>query len=102
MSNRDGFTSGLLFGAIVGGIVGAATGFLLSRPSRQESLAEKEEGDGDRRSIPNAKAESLDFARESLEDKIVQLNNAIDEVRQQLHGVSGNGSSTEPKRESDR
>ena len=76
MSNRDGLIGGFLFGAIVGSIAGAATGFLLSRSSRSENGVEKDRESGDRRPIPNAKAESLEVVRESLEDKILQLNHA--------------------------
>jgi prefoldin subunit 5 len=34
--------------------------------------------------------ESIEAARRSLEDKIAQLNTAIDDVRQQLGKVNGN------------
>ncbi|MDB9315134.1 hypothetical protein PN462_18610 [Spirulina sp. CS-785/01] len=90
MSQRDGFTGGLLLGALVGGVVGGVVGALAA--SRQNSPEEKnnaflEEENPDGGENPE---ERIETARRSLEGKIAQLNLAIDDVRQQLSSVNGN------------
>lgn len=90
MSNREGFTSGFLAGAAIGGLVGAVLGVVLSRRTAETSspeLSELKPTKGKQRQI---EAERIESARLSLEDKIAQLNDAIDEVRQQLGSVNGN------------
>ncbi|WP_017721549.1 hypothetical protein [Kamptonema formosum] len=106
MSNRDGFTGGFLAGAVVGGLLGGVLGVLLSRRTDETPS----EADDKLRSatVPEASAikgrsrplkqESIEAARRSLEDKISQLNEAIDEVRVQLRDVNG----TAPARNSER
>lgn len=42
--------------------------------------------------------ESIEVARRSLEDKIAQLNTAIDDVRQQLGTVNGNAETLDRER----
>ncbi|HEY9881745.1 MAG TPA: hypothetical protein V6D29_25060 [Leptolyngbyaceae cyanobacterium] len=93
MSQQDsfagGFIAGALFGGVVGGVIGAlATSRLRSseedtasrslRPSRESF-----------ESIDDTTEESMELARRRLEDKIAQLNEAIDDVRQQLGGFNG-------------
>lgn len=84
MSERDGFSGGFLLGTLVGGVVGGVIGAIAA--SRQ-----KEGNQGLNFNSENAKNaeddESIESARRSLEDKISQLNFAIDDVRQQLGGV---------------
>jgi hypothetical protein len=87
MSQRDGFSTGFFLGSIVGGLVGGTIGVLLA--NRQ--LA-GDEPDILRRVKARAKGESSDHqniesARQSLEDKIADLNGAIDEVRSSLSAV---------------
>jgi predicted lipid-binding transport protein (Tim44 family) len=100
MSQREGFSGGFLLGTIVGGVIGGVVGALLA--TRQfgdttgveeaalnaNSLASKT---GKKKRLFQASAGSTDIeaARRSLEDKIAQLNEAIDDVRQQLGGVNG-------------
>ncbi|BAU42257.1 MULTISPECIES: hypothetical protein [Cyanophyceae] len=85
MSQQDNFFGGFWVGAIVGGVVGGVLGVLVApRLSRQDSLESKK---GDRH-LPLSEQNSED-SRRGLEDKIAQLNDAIDDVRQQLGGVNG-------------
>ncbi|NEO97773.1 MAG: hypothetical protein F6K58_03505 [Symploca sp. SIO2E9] len=101
MSERDGFTGGFLAGAVVGGLVGGLIGALVSSAGR-DSEQQEQEGSWFNSSLDKTKViregrghlqaqESIEAARHSLEDKIAQLNTAIDDVRQQLGKVNGNG-----------
>ena len=92
MSQQSGFNSGFILGSIIGGVVGGLLGATLANrnettdldqdKSRLQSHAEKSfESD-----------ERIELARHSLEDKIAQLNLAIDDVRQQLSSVESNSS----------
>ncbi len=99
MSQRDGFSSGFLLGTLIGGVVGGIVGALLT--ARQlNPAAESSETNGTnslegkptkKKRLFQAGREGVDMeaARRSLEDKIAQLNDAIDDVRQQLGGVNG-------------
>lgn len=90
MSDRDNFTGGLIAGAVVGGLVGGAIGFLLGS-GRSQAASSDENG-----TLPESKLnklirrklkgeeEKIESARRTLEEKIAQLNEAIDEVRFQL------------------
>jgi Na+/glutamate symporter len=92
MSQRDGFTGGFLAGAFVGGLVGGVLGAVLvnrSRRSPEESESQPflEEG----HPVRLNPEDGIEMARRSLEDKIAQLNLAIDDVRHQLGTVNENG-----------
>ncbi|MGB7444511.1 MAG: hypothetical protein WA919_25885 [Coleofasciculaceae cyanobacterium] len=96
MSERDGFTSGFLVGAVAGSLVGGVIGTLLAarldkndQEEQEQPLLSKTKFNKGRRSRLKAE-ESIEVARRSLEDKIAQLNTAIDDVRQQLGTVNGN------------
>ena len=83
---QDNFMGGFLVGTIVGGILGGVTGVLAAaRLKSAESDGDDSEG---ARPISNRRVEST---RRGLEDKIAQLNSAIDDVRQQLDSVEVNG-----------
>ncbi|WP_107666940.1 hypothetical protein [Cyanothece sp. BG0011] len=87
MSQRDGFASGFLTGTIVGGIVGGIIGAVVS--SRLDNDDEDNRSSlfqSDKREKLTSE-ESIEMARHRLEDKIAQLNHAIDDVRQQLTPV---------------
>lgn len=97
MSQRDGFTSGFLAGTIVGGIIGGVIGALVAGQRDTDDNTEASLLNANR---PEAKVikgkkrqpsseETIEAARRSLEDKIAQLNTAIDDVRQQLGKVNG-------------
>jgi len=104
MSQRDGFTGGLLIGTVVGGVVGGVLGALLAR--RDPKLATPEQTEVEpsqnlshqaavkKRQMKSADHESLEMesARRSLEDKIAQLNETIDQVRNELGNVNNNPS----------
>jgi gas vesicle protein len=100
MSQRDGFSSGFLLGTLVGGVVGGVVGALLA--TRQ--LENSSETDNSVLGAPPLDSKTarrkglfkpataqtdMEGARRSLEDKIAQLNDAIDDVRQQLGNVNG-------------
>lgn len=97
MSERDGFTSGFLVGALVGGLVGGVIGALAA--SKRDSDDEQDNSlinsslsntkTGKSRKNQLKAEESIEVARRSLENKIAQLNTAIDDVRQQLGTVQG-------------
>ena len=90
MSQKDNFGSGFVIGSLIGGLVGGLLGTLLatrndsSPPQQARSLEEGEPP------IKFTSEESIEIARHSLEDKIAQLNLAIDEVREQLDSVNSN------------
>lgn len=92
MSQREGFSGGFLAGAIFGGIMGGLIGSAIASrrnknlEAENQSLLEASEG------IRFETEEEMEKARRSLENKIAQLNHAIDDVRQQLGTVNTNGS----------
>lgn len=98
MNQRDNFTTGFLLGAVVGGITGSIVGALLAAKRLEEieplesqtngSTTEAKPSRSKTRSLKQSEEEKLEFARRSLEDKIAQLNETIDEVRQQLGTVN--------------
>lgn len=84
MSQSDRFAGGFVLGAVLGGVVGGVLGVVLGQRSAAKpdsSFAAGEEGDGDREMGP------LDSTRRSLEQKISQLSDAIDDVQEQLRNV---------------
>ncbi len=93
MSQRSGFGSGFLLGALFGGVVGGVAGAIAaSRIKQQDRIGSDGEWiDGDD-SLPFNTEENMEVARRSLENKIAQLNGAIDDVRQQMsviHSTNG-------------
>jgi gas vesicle protein len=95
MNQKDGFAGGFFTGVILGGVVGGVVG----------ALAASKRSNGDEETSPQrfnlrqnpqlSTEEGIETARLSLEDKIAQLNMAIDDVRQQLGAVNG----TQPEQE---
>jgi hypothetical protein len=97
MSQQDHFSGGFIVGAIVGGVVGGIFGVALAtrktppiateadpkvpRPTRRRPLRVPSEAP--------LTEQSMEVARQGLEDRIAQLNDAIDDVRQQLGSVNG-------------
>ena len=90
MSQRDGFGGGFILGAIVGGVVGGALGVVLASQRNSNSRGEQQSLTNSNQDVELRTEESIEVARRSLEDKIAQLNLAIDDVRQQLDPVNGN------------
>ena len=74
MTERDGFGSGFLVGTLVGSIIGGVVGAIVASRQNQNTSPETHSLSDD----------GMETARRSLEDKISQLNLAIDDVRQQL------------------
>ena len=110
MSQQDNFSTGFLLGAVLGGVVGGVLGSILVRRLPDDGvMVDKNDRLPDvkptatkrpLRSAPmnpeeRASANS-ETARRSLEDKIAQLNDAIDDVRDQLKRVGGSASKEEP------
>jgi len=105
MSQRDNFAGGFFLGALVGGIAGGVLGAVLASRQLGESpdqsllpldRQEVKPGKPKRRSLKLTNGQSIETARRSLEDKIAQLNDAIDDVRQQLGPVNGTHQESEP------
>lgn len=104
MSQRDGFAAGFIAGSVFGGIVGGVLGAMLaSRINHQETdevetprivdetPPEIKPEKAKKRQIEAGTSEQrIEMARRSLEEKIAQLNQTIDEARQQLAKVNGN------------
>lgn len=88
MSQRDGFGRGFVIGSIVGGVIGGVLGALLTSRGDKESITEKFIEPGEQMPFPTE--DEMEVARHNLEDKIAQLNSAIDNVRQQLETVNSN------------
>lgn len=93
MSQRDGFGSGFLLGALFGGLVGGVAGVLaVSRIKGDRPVNETEWLEDEEESLNFNTEENMEVARRSLENKIAQLNGAIDDVRQQMsviHATNG-------------
>lgn len=111
MSQRDGFSTGFIAGTIVGGILGGAIGALLATQRSSEQAADPDRRNANpaepstrrqRRQIKATSEQSIEIARRSLEDKIAQLNETIDEVRLTLGQVNGGQSGENAERVSRR
>lgn len=99
MSEQGNFVGGFLVGTVVGGLVGGVLGVLVasrlsqSEPTDEEKrltgLENKSNKGNKKRQIKASTDQSIEVARRGLEDKIAQLNEAIDDVRQQLGTVNG-------------
>lgn len=97
-----GFLAGTIFGSVVGGLVGTWLATKLIEQEEGASLTEggtalaKEQFKRIRQRVLNTADEpTVEEARQGLEDKISQLNDAIDLARQQLSKVSDSGSTEE-------
>ena len=94
MSEQNGFGSGFILGSVVGGVVGGLLGTVLaSRNERQILKVDEINRDRPKRYVKRNRdfsSEDMELARHGLEDKIAQLNLAIDDVREQLGRVEAN------------
>ncbi len=96
MSNRDGFGSGFWLGTLVGGVVGGIVGASIANQRANRIDDETESGrlsgdDSERRPFKSSRRRTIDrmeIARQSLDDKISDLNNTIDAVRSSIGNVS--------------
>jgi hypothetical protein len=89
MSNRDGFGSGFWLGTLFGGVVGGVIGATIAnqRANRFEDATDSGllSGElGEKRPLKSRRlrtGDRMEIARRSLDDKISDLNSAIDAVR---------------------
>lgn len=109
MNQQDNFSSGFLLGSMVGGILGGVVGALLvsrwnldalSQLSDAEPVPRRSRGKEDPEALPRKPSRRklhspdkyrMEAARQGLDEKIAQLNEAIDDVRLQLGHVNANG-----------
>lgn len=78
--NSGNFWGGFLFGALVGGTVGALVAIKLTEP--EDDILDRRRAGGE--PTLDKPQTSNEFARRNLEKKIAQLNAAIDSVSQEL------------------
>ena len=95
MSQKDNFGNGFVLGSIVGGVVGGILGTLLATKTETAVSRQKRVIKEGKPPIDFTSEQSIEYARHGLEDKIAQLNLAIDEVRQQLDSVNSNSVESE-------
>jgi gas vesicle protein len=92
MSQRNNFAGGFLLGTLIGATVGGIVGVLLANRQNKTVLEEGEQSlsfsDANTGNLFDTEA-NIELARRRLEDKIAQLNVAIDDVRHQLGNVNG-------------
>lgn len=86
MSGQGNFVGGFLLGSLVGGALGGVVGALAA--SRMQS-ADRRSFDLALDDLNEATEADMEAARLGLEAKIAQLNDAIDEVRQQVGHING-------------
>lgn len=84
MSQRDGFGTGFLLGALFGGVVGGIAGAIAASKIKETADPRKQEWLEEEEPLSFDTEEGMEMARRSLENKIAQLNGAIDDVRQQM------------------
>ncbi len=85
MSNRDGFGAGFWLGTLVGGVVGGVIG--ASIVNQRANRIDDELESGEKRPFKSSRRRQIDrmeMARQSLDDKINDLNNTIDAVRSSI------------------
>lgn len=92
MSNRSGFGNGFWLGTLVGGVVGGVIGATIANRQANRYGDELAGGllggeRGEKRPLKSSRmrtADRMERARRSLDDKISDLNNAIDVVRSSI------------------
>lgn len=93
MSQQDNFVGGFLLGTVVGGALGGIVGALaasrMQSGSKTKPSLPKDSGTLAFGEFDDTDEDSIEAARLGLEAKIAQLNDAIDDVRQQLGGING-------------
>lgn len=89
--SQNNFAGGFVAGAFVGGIIGGIVGVLASSRLRQDETDDfAQMSEADRRRFEDASAEErMEIARRGVEDKISQLNMAIEDARIQMGKVNG-------------
>jgi hypothetical protein len=84
MSQNNGFAGGFFLGAFVGSVIGGIVGTTIANRSLNGSKEEEFSFLASKQGLKLDPEEGIELARRRLEDKIAQLNLAIDDVRQQL------------------
>ncbi|BAW97224.1 hypothetical protein NIES970_21730 [[Synechococcus] sp. NIES-970] len=84
MSQRDGFGAGFLLGTIFGGVVGGIAGAIAVSKIKENTTSGQSQWAEEEDPLSFDTEEGMEIARRSLENKIAQLNGAIDDVRQQM------------------
>ncbi len=87
MSQQDGFAGGFLLGALVGGAMGGVVGALIASRFSSTKPSQRLE-DSEDPALEAQPEQAMEVARQNLEDKIAQLNDAIEAVRQQVRDVN--------------
>jgi uncharacterized protein YcfJ len=90
MGQQNGFGSGFIIGSVIGAVVGGVLGTVLATEKEKQgalSNSYKLKKAPQDNAISFNTEEGIELARHGLEDKIAQLNLAIDDVRQQLGTV---------------
>ena len=84
MSQNNNFAGGFFWGALLGGVVGGVVGSAIA--NRRPFLTEEDTPSllSPGHPLKLDSEEGIELARRRLEDKIAQLNLAIDDVREQL------------------
>lgn len=89
MSQSDRFGSGFVLGALVGGVFGGILGAILvqrpmslARPTRHNTPGRPSPQNND-----GSVEAQLEQARQSVEDKIALINQAIESLRQEMDTV---------------
>ena len=94
MSQSNNFTSGFFLGAFLGGLVGGVAGVLaanrMHRNDPEADIGFRRLSDEIKQNLADLSSdERMEVARRGLEDKISDLNAAIEDVRQQLGSTNG-------------
>ena len=94
MSQSSNFTSGFFLGALLGGFIGGVAGVLaanrIKHTDSEETVSFNQLSEDIRQNLADmSNDERMEVARRGLEDKISELNAAIEEVRQQLGSTNG-------------
>jgi gas vesicle protein len=82
MSDKDNFGTGFILGTVIGGVVGGVIGTIIANQTKDKTNKIERESNfkiNGHSSFDNK--DEIENARLSLEDKINQLNHAIDDVR---------------------
>jgi len=100
MMSQDNFSSGFLLGSVIGSIIGGVVGALLVSRREIDALSQLSEAEQNspeplprkpsRLKLPTTEGLRMEAARQGLDEKIAQLNEAIDDVRLQLGYVDAN------------
>ncbi len=88
--SQNNFAGGFIAGAFIGGLIGGVVGVLASNRLRSNTAEDFPDlSDEERHRLENASTEErMEIARRGLEDKISQLNTAIEDVRVQMGNVN--------------